>query len=393
MNILANDILNSTNVDKAKILNSIQKQVSKTLGTLKNGNPISSNISQKNISLDVLLNSLFEDLGNNVKTKDAVLQILQDKKLFLDVKETIADLKSIVSDLKATKLPLKNTPVLQKLLLDIKDISAKTIQKQISQSGLFLESNLLKIDTPKTLISVSIQETLASLKTLILEKNLNIDTTIIEKLLSHKTADKSFINTIKELVQNSQISKNQQIVDVVAKLDNLIQTNQLLESKISNDMPISASSIKINIEEILTNLTKIDILKPQMKEIVSQLNLAINQTSKITNINKTQFLNLNLNEKLQRAVNLIKSELTQIFPKMNSLVEVTKLVQTLQKKVHESIASKQIVSSQPLLVTENAKEVIAKDIKANLLYIKDEISKSKSISLPEITTKIDKVLT
>ncbi|NOX16407.1 MAG: hypothetical protein GXP61_10390 [Epsilonproteobacteria bacterium] len=389
MNILAKDTTSNINLDKAKILNSAKKQVSKTLNNLET----SINTQKKNITLDILLDSLFKDLSSNQKSKNVVLQILQDKTLFLDAKETTTDLKSILSNLKNSKLPLKNTPILQKLLLDIKDISGKTIQKQISQSGLFFESNLLKADTSKTLLPTFIQEPLNSLKTLITENGLNIDKSLVDKILNHKTADKNFINTINELVQNTKISKNQAIVDVLAKLDNLIQKNQLLESKISNDIPINSTEVKTNIKEILVNFAKLDISKPQIKKMISQLNLAINQIQNSSILDKSQLLNLNLSQKLQRAVNLIKSELALNMPKIDTHVKVAKLIQTLQTQVYENIANKQIVPNQPLLATQNTKEAITQDIKANLLYIKDELGKSKNINLPETMAKIDKVLT
>jgi hypothetical protein len=387
MNISSSDIPKNIHLTKNEILNSSKKQVSKVLNTLKTN----VSLQPKSASIKVLLDSLFRDLSTNQKTKDVVLQILQDKSLFLDIKDTMVDLKAILNELKTSKIPLKNTPVFENLLLDIKNLDTKTLQKQIQQSGLFLESKLSKNNTLKTLIPQIIKEQLNALKNLILSEKLNIDMAVMDKILNSKTADKNFIDNIKQLSQGLIPTKNQAVVSVVAKLEKMLQKTQLLESKITNYTPFSSKDIKSLVKKIVVNLAKLNISAPQIKKVLSEINLVATKLQNTPNIDKTQLLNLN--EKLRRMVNLVKTELLIKEPKASLHVEVAKLVQTLQSEVYTRIASKQIVPNQPLQTPINLKDEIKNDIKANLLYMKDALSKSKGFSLPDTVAKIDKVLT
>ncbi len=389
MEISTNDISKSMVADKSKILNSSKKQISQVL----DGISATANKTTKETSVGVLLDSLFKDLSTNQKSKDVVLKILQDKTIFVDVKNTTTDLKSILNDLKTTKAPLKTVSLLDKLLINIKNLDALTLQKQINQSGLFLESKLANKDVQKTLLPNSIKEPLIALKNIAIQEKLDIKIPLIDKILSAKLANKQFIGNIKELIQSSKVSKNQSTIDVVAKLENIAKASQTVESKISNDMVISTKEIKTFSKQIVDNLNRLDFLKPQIKEDIAKLTQIITKIQNMPNINKADILNLNLSEKLQRSVNLIKTELIISQPKANLHVEVSRIVQALHNGVQAELIAKEIVPNQPLLAPTNLKEEIATDIKANLLYVKDEISKTSNLNMPDTLAKIDKVLT
>lgn len=119
----------------------------------------------RNFSIKNLLDSLFKDLISNQKSKDMVLQILKDENIFQNIKDTALDLKSILNSLKSSKLPLESTISLEKLLLDINKLDAKSLQKQINKSGIFLESRLADDSlNPKEVILNDIKATLLLLK-------------------------------------------------------------------------------------------------------------------------------------------------------------------------------------------------------------------------------------
>lgn len=118
----------------------------------------------KNFSIKTVLDSLFHDLITNQKSKDTILQILKDKNIFQNIKSTVLELKSILNDLKNSKLPLKSIATLDDLLLDIDKIDAKSLQKQIKNSGIFLESRIAKADNPKNIILQDIKANLLMTK-------------------------------------------------------------------------------------------------------------------------------------------------------------------------------------------------------------------------------------
>ncbi len=124
-----------------------------------------NNIENRNFSIKNLLDSLFKDLISNVKSKDAVLKILKDENILQNIKDTALDLKSILSDFKSSKLLLKSTISLERLLLDINKLDAKSLQKQINKSGVFLEARLADSSlSPKEVILNDVKATLLLLK-------------------------------------------------------------------------------------------------------------------------------------------------------------------------------------------------------------------------------------
>ena len=384
MNISSNDILKNIS-NKNEIKNILSKEIIQT--DVKA--PIGA--QAKDESIKTLLDSLFKDLSLNLKTKDNASKILQDKSVAKDIKETSSNLKSIIADLKNDKTLLKSTNILDKLILDIKNIDAKTLQQQIKQSGLFLESKLLNLDKRQSLLPKSIIQTLHSLKNIY--KNTKINVATIDKVLNAKIANKDFINDIKQIVTDSKSSKNQSTIDTVAKLENLVLKSQAIESKIINEFELKHLDIKENIKNISTVLSKFEALKPKIKEIITQISQDISKIQNTPNLNKTEFLKLNISQKLQRVVNLIKSDLLMQEPKVDVHVEISKLAQFLKDDVKTKITNKQIVPNQQLQASPNPKNEILYDIKANLLQLKDELSKTSNPNKTDTLNKIDKVLT
>ncbi len=119
----------------------------------------------KDFTIKTLLDSLFKDLISGEKSKDMVLKILKDENILQNIKNISLDLKSVINDLKDSKLTLKTTSSLEKLLLDISELDAESLQKQISKSGIFLETKLANSTTdPKKVILDDVKGALLQLK-------------------------------------------------------------------------------------------------------------------------------------------------------------------------------------------------------------------------------------
>jgi len=97
-------------------------------------------------SLQTLINSLFKDILSGVKTKSNVNQLLQNSKAMLNLSNVANDVKDILSQIKDNPKLAKQSTVLREFLIDIKNINNKSLKSNISNSGVFLESKLLKND-------------------------------------------------------------------------------------------------------------------------------------------------------------------------------------------------------------------------------------------------------
>ena len=149
----------------------------------------SNSLENRNFTIKNLLDSLFKDLISNQKSKDMVLKILKDENILQNIKDTALDLKSILNNFKKSKLLLKSTISLEKLLLDINKLDAKSLQKQIKKSGVFLEARLADSSSkPKEVILDDVKATLLLLKQeLGQSKNLVVKDTLlkIDKVLTN----------------------------------------------------------------------------------------------------------------------------------------------------------------------------------------------------------------
>ena len=381
MRVSTNEILGSLLGGSKDIKSAKKPSVSKSTDVL-----ISKEAETKDLSIKTLLDSLFKDLSTNQKSKDTVLQILQNKNIPQNIKDTLSELKSIADRLKNDKTLFEPASALEKNFLDIKEINSKTMLTQIKNSGIFFESKLAKADIARSLLPDSIYEKLTSIKSMIIKNRLPINTSKIDDILSSKVANKSFVNSINDIIQSLKPNKNQAKIETLAKLDNLVKKVQLLESKISNNSPVSSGDIKTMVNEIISKMDEISNPK-----VLEELSLPLKSLN-LQNTVETKFLELNIGEKLQRAVNQIKNELVIKIPKSDLHVEIIKLAQNLKDDLVHAIQNRDIVPNQKLTVLPNIKEEILKDTKANLLKIKEELSTSNTPNSQDTLLKVDKAL-
>ncbi len=136
MKISKNLVLNQKDIQ-----NSSKTNVAKNRGVSLN----SKDVQNKKVSIKSLLDSLLKDLAGKQKSNDTVLRILEDENILQNIKNTTLDIKSAISNLGDKKLNLKSLPSLENLLLDIDKVDAKSLQKYIEKSGIFLESKLANV--------------------------------------------------------------------------------------------------------------------------------------------------------------------------------------------------------------------------------------------------------
>ena len=103
---------------------------------------ISTLLKDKNITS--LLNNMFKDILQGTKSKQVVSQTLQNSKAMFDFKSVSSDLKDILINIKDNPKFSKQIATLKNFLVDIKDMNDENLKSNIKNSGVFLESKLLK---------------------------------------------------------------------------------------------------------------------------------------------------------------------------------------------------------------------------------------------------------
>lgn len=446
---------------------SIKEAISK-LNSTKQNQLKPNNIQQT-------INTLLRELSGDTKTKEVVLQEIKQSDISKMIKSTTSELKALLNFIKNDKTLSRFTPILEKLILHVKDISPEALKQELAKSGVLMEAKLssIKVQTMPTLL----KETLVALKNLLikttpkqdqtvlkaievllgakradkdfelslqnlirdiknspdLSKKVSLvlrqiedlklkDTTIkellnhlkqtilktpqesalkdIEKILNAPKADKGFIDEIKTLITNLRQSKalDRPIVQIVAKLEDLVQKSLLIESKIQNSTqstPQEIAKVTTQIKQILNRLeiltlnpAKESILEKKSQEILK----LVEQTLKTIEFFPRELSRATISEKIKQIVNLIKSEMIKSDAKSPLHVEVAKLVNKLEIVMKEQIATKQIVPNQRLLTDISIKHELVNDIKSVLLSIKSELATQTTSSSREIFLQVDRLL-
>ncbi|HIP30434.1 MAG TPA: flagellar hook-length control protein FliK [Sulfurospirillum arcachonense] len=463
--------------DDKNIKDALQKIVSNKDELLKPNVPSSS----KKADVKVLINQLLKELSSNIKTKENTLQEIKQSDIPKLMKNTTSELKTLINLIKTDKTLSKFAPLLEKILLHVKDIKPETFKQELAKSGTLMESKLstqktqtmpivlkevltnikelLVKSSPKEPLHVKLLDTLLNTKKVdksfvqtlenllkeiknspnlpkqinpllkkldvmvqksTLPKEANVKEVLtdikqllakepkpsalhvksIDKILEAPKADKGFINDIKTLISDIKQSKgvDKPVVQIVAKLEELVQKSTLVESKIQNNpkvMPKEVSKVVEQIKQVLVELKELaqsskkePILEPKSQEIVK----LVEQTLKTQEFFSRELSKATISEKLQQVVNLIKSELVKSDVKTPLHVEVAKLTNKLEAVVKEQIATKQIVPNQKLLVDTPIKLELANDIKSTLLNIKQELSTQTSPVTREISFQVDRLI-
>lgn len=469
--------------DDKNVKEVLQKITSVKEGLLKTDSPQAA----KKTDVKELVNQLLKELSSNTKTKENILQEIKQSDIPKLMKNTTSELQRLLSLIKSDKTLAKFTPILEKLILHVKDINPETIKQELAKSGTLMEAKLSSAKTeamPTTLkeILINLKEVLVKqapkeplhvklLDTLLNTKKVDksyvntlqdlvkeikkapdlpkqieplvekltsliqnkipakqevirdvlvdlkqiiqkapkqenaLHVKVLEKILDAPKADKAFVSDIKTLItnlkQNSSVDKP--VVQVVAKLEELVQKSALVESKIQNTpkelaqvTPKEVSKVVADIKQVLTQLKELvqsNKKEPALESKAQEIAKLVEQTLKTPDFFPKELNKATVSEKLQQVVNLIKSELSKSDVKNSLHVEVAKLTNKLETTIKEQIATKQIVPNQKLQIEVPIKLELANDIKSTLLNIKHELSAQNTPISREISIQVDRLIT
>ncbi len=361
----------------------------------------------KGKSVQILISGLFKDISSEVKTKEAVSTLLNNNKNSFSFKNLSSDIKSLVKFLQtqssligSTKSDIKTDvrnevkllnqiTILKESIVDIKNIDAKVLKENISNSGVFLESKLAKNSIP---ISTTIEKLLSLVKDQIgmiqqapntkVNEKIQIQSQLLSKAnipsdlkLEIKNAIANILKDIKQiqvqikpkLEKQLELLKNVEynIKNLTAKIDN---------AGIKNDIPNNLKELFGNIKDQLSNNNTKDI-----KQLVSQI------TDKLNNV-KVE-LPASIKSDIQNISSSIKTLETIKNPEQQQLVlkDLTQNIKNFESK---------LMTFNTRVLLENNTSIpknLSSDLKTVILQISEQIETSKDVVSKEIKATVEKI--
>ena len=230
--------------DNKNVKDTIQKITSAQTDTLTKSDRV------KPSEIKQIVNTLLKELASNTKTKQNILQEIKQSNIPKLMKNTTDEISRLLSLIKSDKSLSKFVPVLEKLLLHVKDIKPETLKQELARSGILLESKLAseKIQT----MPMPLKEVLINLKELLVKnlpkQNLQILKNI-DVLLSAKKIDSVFMQSLQSLVK------------VIKVLPDLPKTVELLLKK------LDALPTQTSVKELLAQIKQLLSKSPQAQAL------------------------------------------------------------------------------------------------------------------------------
>jgi len=330
---------------------------------------VSSLLKEKSVT--TLLSSLFNDIIQGNKSKSTVSTSLQNSKAMFDFKSVSSDIKDILNNSKITNNPKLEQQVktLKNFLVDIKDMDDKNLKSNIKNSGVFLESKLLKnskeFQQSEQKLDLKGQTTKQEPQT-ISKLNQQIQTL---KKFSTQTKD----TNVKSLQQQSLNTQNKLSSDLNSTIKDI---NQHLD-----DPKIQKALDNPKLNEQITSLKKFlgDIKNLDDKSIKQN-------TQNIAKLIQSQVQSKSIDsgslEELKTTLDQVKQQIQN--PKIQQEPLQNKQINTLKQFMSDikelddksqNIASKTTTSPQE--IKQKVEQSITNDLKATLLQVKDQVDDPK----------------
>ena len=360
---------------------------------------VSSLLKEK--SIQTLLSSLFKDILQGSKSKLSVNQTLQNSKAMFDFKTVSSDIKDILSNPKIAQDPKlsKQIATLKSFLVDIKDMTDKSLKSNIKNSGVFLESKLLQNSKGNTELKAQQKQEIQPQTKIQTKSTTTIQSTKQEtvnpKLEQQLQSLKIFSTQIKDTN-----TKKEQIQNTSTLMQNNTQSKSVNISSVNQAQTVQSNNIASTIKDIQVKLDDPKIQKaldnPKLSEQISSLkkfildikNLDVNnQKPNTKNIAKliqsqSQKLDTSTVSELKTTLTSIKEHIDN--PKIQNEPAQNKQVQTLKQFMSDiknldekaqNTTTKSISANQD--IRSKNEPNITTDLKASLLQINEKVDDPK----------------
>lgn len=369
---------------------------------------LNSSSSTGTTTQDILKN-LFNDVINGTKSSDTILNLLKNSKVFSDLGNFPKEVQALLQQLKEVPSLSQFQDKIEKFLLNITSINDKNIQTQINNSGVFLESKLAQAtgNLPNTILNLlndikqlvqNIQHPKANEILNLLDKMINnANNPNPQELLANT---KELLSNLKQLLQSTPPLPNQsnlstplvQLQTLTNSLEQLINKEGLNAPTLST-LPNATTTLLNEIKQLVQTLPN-----PKTNDVLNVLDKLLN-----SNPLTPQELNTQAKELLSGLKQLLLSTpttaLNQTFGQLNSNTTPSSPLQQLQTLFNnlEPLVNKNILNNpiftQPNMAMNLLKEDISSDMKALLLQVQNELSTNPSSNTQEILKQVDKLLT
>lgn len=348
----------------------------------------------KGKDLSSVIDSLFKTSAQNPSSDKTLLDLAKNNPTLKEMGNIASTLKDLLSTLKSEKNPLPIESALKNFLLEMKDLSESAVKERFENSGVFLESKLKNVQNPQV-----------ELKTLLGELGKNL-------LKSELPAAKAIVQNIKELLAApilKEASNDALLQTSKEDASSLKQLSKGVEGVVSQLKEAIRAGDRVNSKGFEAQLLKLEhlaspkLLAPEnfkpslLQDTIAQLNAQLAQSTKPEAKGLIEAFTKILGKLAGGAtidelnVKKIPQDIAEVVEKVKTVIKnsdplFTKEVATLSSKLDS------FKEPQKLLVQENVKEILSKDLKALLLQAGDEIKGSSHPNQTEISKQIDKAL-
>ncbi len=277
------------NIDTSSLLTLLSTKIDKTTKQTIEKLSIDGKVNIPSIlkekSIQTLLNSLFQDISNGTKTKNNVNQLLSTNKQVFDIKTISYDIKNILNFIEQNPKLDKQSSVLKEFLVSIDSVDDKILKSNIKNSGVFLESKLLKSNTT---LSQDIKTVLSKIKEHIQEfdKSISKQTTQSTSLPIKQTILSDIKNSVL-LIQDKLENIKANIPDTIkAELKSEIgkvleQIKSVVQDKIEFKSTVVLKDIESLVKNIENKLIKLDINQSTNNSILNSKTTVTNDLKAI----------------------------------------------------------------------------------------------------------------
>ncbi len=337
---------------------------------LKNATPKQLETIVREKDLRSVVSGLLNDTLQSSKADKVVLDLLKNSPIFKNLSSVTGDLKQLLNLL--PKVEGKLTPIHQTLnafLSKMEQMDPALLQRQINNSGVFLESKLAMSADPKAEVKTMLTQLLSPLKQsdTVLAKSLMHD---IKAVLANEQlfikGDSVPVKALSALLQN-----------IVGQLQQGIQTSDpirsgLIEQLVEKLLPFTQTDVKNltttatlssnRLQNLFTQL-KHELIRSNIPDVKALLQQISQLSAKVSSVSTGQTVTQELSKQLQRVEVQLQTLLQQRSipsskPILESLEQLKGMLQTIMTKPDSTPFS----SVEKLLNTLTAQLPVSQDI-------------------------------
>lgn len=342
----------------------------------KDAQPTTANLQ----NLKSVITNLLMNLSQEVKSKSAIFEMVQNSPMFKNLGNFSADLKALITLLKSEPNVSKTLLLLENFQKSMEGLDGKILKEQVQNSGVFFESKLANKTSNETQL-IAVKNLVAELKEHLAQTNKStvlgkeIDKILTSLSQKEQSTPKELHSELKNVLDLFRQSVKQHLsfetapalkegYKLVLKLEQALQSIPLLVSKMQNSTN-PAQVEQIFTQQIKTLLTALKEVFPQIATLRTSKTAAesLKSPSSVAleplNVPKTTQEQpvLGLGQKLEQIMNVSSNELPfnleALATQLNTLVETKNFIPfTLKQDVDLTL------QEQLRMVTNRMKQTI-----------------------------------